>query len=888
MWYRRETDDCIKELGTSASGLTERAAKKRLEEFGPNMLEEIKRVSPVEIFVNQFKNVLIAILIVAVIFSAFIGKTLDAAVIMAIVFFVAILGFVQEYRAEKAIEALKSITAPRARVMREGRVMEIWSKDVVPGDIIILETGDRIPADARLIEGIEMRTDEASLTGESTPVEKDPCTIEEEAGIGDQENMVFTATTVTHGRGKALVTSTGMKTEFGKIAEMLQAVEEPPTPLQQRLDYVGKWLGIAVIAVVSIVATLEIVVRGEPPVEMLIWGIALAVAAVPEALPAVVTGGLAIGVQRMSKRNAIVRKLPAVETLGATSVICSDKTGTLTKNEMLVRELLAGGKSLKVTGEGFEPRGEFYYRKTRFEPDESLGLLLRIGVLCNNSHLVETNGFSIEGDPTEGALLVSAAKAEIGREKSEEEYPREWEFPFSSERKLMTTIHHTPEGSRIAFIKGAPEALLNLSTHVHSSEGTKKLDDETREKILHINDEMASGALRVLAMAYRELPEKEKYSQDEVERELVFVGLQGMIDAPREDAIKAIKVTKRAGIRTVMITGDNKTTAVAVGREVGLLEGGRVLTGIELDALDDEELEKLVEDVSVYARVSPAHKIRIIKALKSRGDIVAMTGDGVNDAPALKMADIGIAMGITGTEVTKEASDMVLVDDNFATIVAAVEEGRAIYDNIRKYLLFLLSCNVAEIMTMFIAGLLNWPLPLLAIHLLYINLATDGLPAIALGIDPPAKDIMRRPPRSPRESIFKRLRIFIAGMSIYITLGMLLIFYWALQRTSIEGARTIVFASLIMLELFNAFNCRSLHRSILRIGPLKNKWLNLAVVWEFILLNVVIFVALFNPLIHTVPISFVEYAVVFALGFSIVIFMELWKRAGWGLSMHAR
>jgi Ca2+-transporting ATPase len=794
--------------------------------------------------------------------SAFIGKTIDAMAILAIVFLVAILGFVQEYRAEKAIEALKSIAAPQARVLREGKVMKIWSKDVVPGDIIILETGDRVPADARLIEGIELKADEASLTGGSTPVEKSPEAIGEEVGIGDQKNMVFTSTTVTYGRGKALVTSTGMKTEFGKIAQMIQEVEEPPTPLQQRLDYVGKWLGIAVVAVVLIVATLEIVVRGEPPVEMLIWGIA-------------------IGVQRMSKKNAIVRKLPVVETLGATSVICSDKTGTLTKNEMLVRELLVGNKRLKVTGEGFKPKGEFYYRNRRFEPEESLELLLRIGALCNNSHLVEKNGFSIEGDPTEGALLVSAAKAKIGREKSEEEYPRKWEFPFSSERKLMTTIHETANGNYVAFVKGAPEALIKLSTHIHCPKGTKGLND-AREKILRINDEMASGALRVLGVAYRELPKKEKYSQEAVEKELTFVGLQGMIDAPREDAIKAIKVTNRAGIKTIMITGDNRTTAVAVAKELGLLEGGnKVLTGVELDALSDGDLEKRAEDVSVYARVSPAHKIRIIKALKNNGHIVAMTGDGVNDAPALKKADIGIAMGITGTDVTKEASDIVLVDDNFATIVAAVEEGRAIYDNIKKYLVFLISCNVGEILTMFIAGLLNWPMPLLAIHLLYVNLATDGLPAIALGVDPPARDIMRRPPRSPKESIFKRLRIFIAGMCIYITLGMLLVFYWALQRTSLDAARTIVFASLIMLELFNAFNCRSLEHSIFKIGPLKNKWLNLAVVWEFILLNVVIFVAIFNPWVHTVPISLVEYAVVFAVGFSVIVFVELWKRSPW-------
>jgi len=795
-------EEVLKKLKSNLKGLSEEEAKKRLEQYGLNELVAAKKISPLKIFLEQFKDVLVIILIIATVISMLIGEILEASVIMAIVFACVILGFTQEYRAEKALEALKKLAAPTATVLRNGRIMEIPAKEVVPGDIILIEAGDRIPADARLIEAIDLRVDEAVLTGESIPVPKSTEPLPEaKMPVADRRNMVFMGTHITYGRGKAVVTATGMNTEFGKIASMLQYVEEEKTPLQERLEHVGKWLGILCLVVCFAVAALGIF-RGLPPLEMFIWGVSLAVAAVPEALPAVVTISLAVGVQRMVKRNAIVRKLYAVETLGCVNVICSDKTGTITKNEMTVREIYVDDKIIKVTGSGFDIKGEFYAENNKINPKNmsDLSLVLRIGALCNNAQLETKSEETVfVGDPTEVALLVSAVKAGMDLKELNKKYPRVGELPFDSVRKRMTTIHITPEGEKVAYVKGAPEVILQLCSHIYSNGEVKRLTEEKRQQLLEIVQEMASRALRVLAMAYRKLDKTENYGTETIEKDLIFVGLQGMIDPPREEVIPAMKLCQEAGIKVVMVTGDHKLTAVAVAKEIGLLketsEDKCVLTGAELDEISDEELEKIVDDISVYARVSPEHKVRIVNALKKRGYVVAMTGDGVNDAPAVKRADVGIAMGIKGTDVTKEASEMILADDNFATIVAAVEEGRGIYDNIKKYLMYLLSCNVGEILLMFVASLLGLPLPLLAIHILLINLTTDGLPAIALSIDPPDPDIMKRSPRDPRESVFTpRIKGIIGlGGSLMAIIGIPL-FAWTYFRTSnLLYVQTLIF-----------------------------------------------------------------------------------------------
>ena len=889
IWHAMGVGEALEKLQTSRDGLQHEEAKRRLMEFGPNELVEKKKISPLKIFASQFKNFLILILLAAVAISAVIGEFIDAIVIFAIVIACAILGFVQEYRAERLMDALKRMAAAKARVIRGGEEIEIPARELVPGDIIVLRAGDRISADSRLIEALNLKADEAPLTGESVPVEKQTESTKKDATVGDRKNMVFMGTDATYGRGKAVVVATGMNTEFGKIAEMVQAVEEPPTPLESRLEKMGKflvWILIITCAIVTVVG----IARGQPIMKMFILGVALAVAAVPEALPAVVTVALAIGMQRMAKRNAIVRKLPAVETLGCTTVICSDKTGTLTRNEMTVRRLFVNDKTIAVTGEGYEPKGEFWIESSNEkhvisdpQKDDSIALLLRIATLCNDARLKSTDGaWTIEGDPTEGALTVAAAKAGI-QEKLNTQYPRIGEVPFTSERKLMSTVHTTPEGKKVAYVKGAPEVILEKCAFVFKKGEKRKLSQTEKEAILDINKKMASEALRMLGMAYKELPDtKERFPQEDVENNLIFVGLTGMIDAPREEAIEAVKKCKRAGIKVIMITGDNKDTAMAVGKELGL-NGGRVMTGAEIDIISDEELEKIVEDISIYARVSPEHKMRIVKALKRRGHIVAMTGDGVNDAPALKNSDIGVAMGITGTDVAKEASDIVLVDDNFATIVAAVEEGRGIYDNIKKYLVYLLSCNVAEILIIFTAvGIIGLPLPLVAVQLLWVNLLTDGLPALALGVDPTDPDIMDRPPRDPKESVFTRsIKTLIVGMAAIILLGILPLFYWAYggDPSKLIKAQTMAFTALVMFEMFNVFNCKSEKHSIFKVGPFSNRFLVAAVISSIFIQLIVVYVPFFNVLLDTVPLGLLDWVLILAISSTVLVGVEIGKRA---------
>ncbi|MBM3142360.1 MAG: calcium-transporting P-type ATPase, PMR1-type [Chloroflexi bacterium] len=885
-WHNLETPEVLTALNSKRDGLSQEEAQRRLDAFGPNELAEKEKISPWIIFLEQFKNFLIIILLVAVALSAIMGEVADAIVIFVIILFATGLGFVQEYRAERAMEALKRMAAPMASVLRGREETEIPSRELVPGDIIILRTGDRIPADCRLIEAVNLRTDEAPLTGESVPVEKTDRVLPREVSISDRKNIAFMGTAAVYGRGTAVVTATGMATEFGKIAAMLQEVEKEQTPLQINLDKLGKWIGIGALALCFTLAGIG-VLRGHEILEMLIWGVSLAVAAVPEALPAVVTISLALGVQRMVRRHALVRKLPAVEALGCTTFICSDKTGTLTQDQMTIRRLYVDGKLIDITGVGYEPKGEFHLdgKALNTEGDTALQMLLQIGSLCNDTSLTSANGvWRIKGDPTEGALVVTAAKAGLWQEKLQSQFPRIHEIPFSSETKRMTTVYQTPQG-KIAYSKGAPEVILSSCSRIYRDGKEKELAHEDRKTIMSVAQEMAEDALRVLGLAYKRLTDTAGPT-DGVEQDMVFVGLAGMIDPPREEVKEAVKLCDQAGIRSVMITGDHKLTAVAIAKELGILKEGVALTGAEIDNLSDEEFEALIEKIEVYARVSPAHKLRVIEALVKKGHVVAMTGDGVNDAPALKKADIGVAMGITGTDVSKEAADIILTDDNFASIVAAVEEGRGIFSNIKKYLMYLLSSNLGEILLMAVAilfgpliGLPPGAIPLIAVQILYVNLATDGLPALALSVDPAEPDIMRQKPRPRGQGIFTKPVVTLMSIGgIWSAIVNLAIFKWALDAgKSMMEAQCLCFLCLVLIQFFKAYNFRSDKKSIFEIGMFKNKWLNLAILWEVVLLYIVIEVPFFEAVFNTYPLSVFEWLAVILLAGSIFPVLEIAK-----------
>ncbi len=881
LWHTLPVEAVLSLLESTPDGLTHEEAARRLIQYGPNELQKGRRISPWAIFLQQFKNVLIIILLIAVGLSAILGHSIEAIAIAVIVLFAAGLGFIQEYRAERAIEALRQMAAPTATVLRDGDDGEILARDLVPGDIILLKAGDRVPADARLIEAINLQVMEAALTGESVPVEKHTAPLSNpRLGVGDRKNMVYAGTVVTYGRGRAVVVATGMQTEFGQIAQMLQTIEVGRTPLQENLDKAGHTLARAALVVVLLIVALGLL-RGQPLLEMFVFGIALAVAVVPEALPAVVTISLAIGVQRMARRNALVRRLSAVETLGCTSVICSDKTGTLTRDEMTVRRLYAGGRFFEVSGAGYEPQGSFSENGQVVDPTlPVLQALLRGAVLASDARLVQTNGrWHIKGDPTEGALVVAAAKAGLQKADLDQQFPRVHEIPFTSETKRMTTLHQT-DGGVVAYSKGAPEVILASCAWERTEEGPVPLDDGRRKAILQVAQQMASDALRVLGVAC-----KRDARPEEAEQEMTFLGLVGMIDAPRPEAKAAIQVCREAGIKPVMITGDHPVTAQAVARELGLLTSERVVTGAELDEMSDEELERDVENIAVYARVSPAHKLRVVTALQKRGHVVAMTGDGINDAPALKQADIGVAMGITGTDVSKEAAAMTLLDDNFASIVAAVEEGRVIFGNIKKYLMYLLSSNIGEIGLMAGATLLGLPLPLTAVQILYVNLATDGLPALALSVDPPEPDIMRRKPRNPRTGIFTRPVVTLMTLGgLWSAIVNLSLFTWALNSgRSVAEAMTMTFVSLVLIQFFKAYNFRSDRHSVLN-RPFANKWLNLAILWELLLLNLVVYLPFLHKPFGTFSLPLIDWAIVAGAAFTISPVLELAKwmeRRGW-------
>jgi len=912
-WYNLDVAGVVKSLGSKAEGLTPEEAEKRLAQYGPNELrEEKKRISVWSLVAEQFKSTLIIILMAAVVISVGLGiykligervggmpeEITDAIVIFAIVIACVALGVIEEYRSEKAMEALKKMAALTATVIRESADVEIPARDVVPGDIVVLSTGDKIPADLRLIEAFNLRTDEASLTGESTPVDKVTQVIDgAEVAIGDRKNMVYSGTTVTYGRGKGIAVATGMQTEFGRIAAMLQEVEEEKTPLEKNLDKVGKWIGYACLGVVAIVAGLVLVrtlistgaITGGVFLQMFIWGVSLAVAAVPEALPAVVVISLSLGVRRMVKRHALVRRLAAVETLGCTTVICSDKTGTLTEDQMTVRQIYAGGKLINVSGVGYEPRGQFQLdgKAMDVSQDTAVQTLMKINTLCNDTRLVSVDGvWNIKGDSTEGALVVVSAKAGLSQEEAHDKFPRIDEIPFSSERKRMTTIHSTPDG-KVAYSKGAPEIILDSCSYILTDSKEEPLTEKDKAQVLDTAKQMAGEALRVLGMAYKRFPEMPACKEDS-ETGMVFVGLAGMIDPPREEVKEAIRLCDKAGIKSVMITGDHKLTAMAVAKELGLLKKGIAVTGAELDKLTDEEFEKNVEDIEVYARVSPAHKLRVIEAFDKKGEIVAMTGDGVNDAPALKKADIGVAMGITGTDVSKEAAAMVLTDDNFASIVAAVEEGRGIFQNIKKYLMYLLSCNVGEVLIMFAAGLMGLPLPLIAIHLLWVNLTTDGLPALALGVDPSDPDTMEQPPRDPKSSIFSGNMIaVISAVGVAMPATMIPMFLWKLTSEGgswrdlsnplIPEAQTMVLCTMVLFELFRSLACRSEIHSVFKVGVFANKWLIYAIISSIAMLMVVLYVPALQGPFHTVHMGWEDWKLMIPISLSGFVLAEIAK-----------
>ncbi|MBI2578079.1 MAG: calcium-transporting P-type ATPase, PMR1-type [Candidatus Aenigmarchaeota archaeon] len=842
-WHKIAADEAFGALESSPKGLSDEEVAKRLVRYGHNEIREKKRTPSWIQFLRQFNNVLVLILIAASAVSAYLGELLDASVIMAIVFLNAILGFIQERRAEKALEALKRMAAPKSEVIRDGKVSEINSRELVPGDLIILKVGDKVPADCRITEALNLKADEAVLTGESLPVPKNTSAMKDGKSVADRKNMLFSGTTIVYGSCKALVVETGMRTEFGKIASLLQQEQEIKTPLQQKLEELGKGLGIIILAICAVVFFAGFL-QGRDALEMFLIAVSLAVAAIPEGLPAIVTITLAIGLTKMAKKNAIIRKLPSAETLGSTTVVCSDKTGTLTMSQMTVKKLYADGEVIDVTGEGYDTKGAFMRSGKEIKISETARMLLETGKLCNDAVI----GDRVIGDPTEAALLVSASKA--GVHDLRDKYRRTGEIPFESERKMMSVVYDI--SGRTMYTKGAPEEVLKKCVAIMRDGKIDRLTEKDRKEILLANSSFAKNALRVLGFATKKLKPGEKPE----ESKLIFIGLQAMIDPPRPEVADAIDKCKRAGMKVVMITGDHRETAVAIAKELGMLGSGSLaLTGEELDDLDDKKFEDIVEEVTVYARVSPEHKVRITDALKKKGHVVAMTGDGVNDAPALKRSDIGIAMGITGTDVTKEASDMVLTDDNFATIVTAIEEGRTIYDNIRKFVLYLLSCNIGEVIVIFTSILINLPLPLFPIQLLWLNLVTDGLPALALGFEPPEADVMNRPPRNPKDKVLnKRVMFVIIAVGLIMALGTLAMFYIELGRNGEAKARTVAFTTLVMAEMAVALNLRT-EKSLLKINPFGNKKMLLAIASSVLLHLMIVYVPFFNAIFDTVPLD---------------------------------
>ena len=908
-WHALSREDVLEKLGSRfEEGLSSQQAKSRLEKFGPNELEEGEKITFWQMVFDQLNNFVVIMLIVASVISALLGETVDAVAIITIVVLNTIMGVVQEGRAQQELEALKKMASPEAQVLRDGHRATVPARELVPGDIVFLETGNFVPADARLLEAINLRIEEAALTGESVPVEKNAASVmDTDVPLGDRKNTAFSGTVVTYGRGRGVVVSTGMYTQLGLIAKMLQSVEAEETPLQRRLDQLGKTLGYATLVISALVFVAGIIEAGMPivldrVVDLFMVAVSLAIAAVPEGLPAVVTISLALGMREMIKRHALIRKLASVETLGSATVICSDKTGTLTQNAMTVTRVWVDGKTLQITGGGYSPEGEFMDDGQKVDMQKYPGITtsLWVGTLNNDAQLEEfeedgNKRYRIVGDPTEGSILVAAAKAGARAPELNRAYPRSGEIPFDSERKRMVTVHEVKKPqednispfdrkngkeSYVIAVKGAPDVVLKLCDRYQKMDNTSvALDEKKRNEILAANDDMTKGALRVLGMAYRVVSAKpEQVDSDHLEKDLVFAGLVGMIDPAREEVKPALQKALGAGIRTVMITGDYPNTAKAIAESIGLLRPGhKVKTGADVDGMSEEELKKEVDEIDVYARVSPEHKMRIVNAMKANDEIVAMTGDGVNDAPAIKAADIGVAMGITGTDVAKETADMVLTDDNYASIVSAVEQGRIIYSNIRKFVYFLISCNMAEIMIIFIPtvfGRLLFPRaaemglasPLEPIQLLWLNLVTDGAPALALGTEKGDPDIMDQPPRPPKEPIINRfMQLGVAAQTVAITVTTLIAYAIGLQQPDPRYAETLAFATLVFSELIRAFTARSERYPILKIGLFSSKWMNLAVLASAALMLAVLYVPFLQEIFNTVSLGWPEWRLIIPL-----------------------
>jgi Ca2+-transporting ATPase len=879
-YYSIPAEQVLQEFESSRNGLASPEAKARLLRYGPNLLTGKKKTLPIVVFLQQFLSPLIYVLLIAGVISIIAGHITDAIVVFGVLLINAVIGFLQETRAEKAMEALIRMAAPKARVRRDGVTKNIAAQDIVPGDIMLLETGDKVPADGRLLEASNLKLSEAILTGESVPVDKHTGALKDELSIPYRKNMVFMGTVVAYGRATAVATETGMNTEMGKIATSIRDVKPEKTPVQKSISRLSRYLIILFLGACALLVIAGLV-KGLDWLEVFLLAVAAAVSAIPEGLPAVVTVVLAVGMRIMAARKAVIRKLVAVETLGSATVICSDKTGTLTLNQMTVRRMYVGGSWVDVTGEGYLVDGDFSVegKKVDIKEHSALGLHLRIGVLCNDAtiSMEEDQCCSVYGDPTEGALVVAAAKAGITREKLDMDYPRVDEIPFQSEKLYMATLH-PGNGGHVAYVKGAPEKILSLSEYVLQDGNKKPLDETEKQAILEANNAMAGDALRVIATAYIDLPgEISDLEEEHIKGKLVFVGLSGMDDPPREEARESIRLCRQAGIKVIMITGDNKLTAESIARQLEMPEG-RAITGVELAEMSDEELARQVEDISVFARIEPIQKLRIVNALKSRGHVVAMTGDGVNDAPALKAANIGIAMGITGTDVAKEAGDMTLADDNFASVVAAVDEGRVIFNRLRNVVFLLISTNFGEMLALIVTILFLGEAPLLAVQIIWVNVVTDTALAIPLGLEPKSGDELKQPPRHSSVGIlFPGMILRILFMSGLMGIGIFLVFNWAQTVYSLEEARAIAFCTMVMFEWLRAFNARSDEYTVFKLGLFKNRWLVLSVSVAILLQLAVIYLPPLQTAFQTVPLAIDRWGIIILAGGSLFVIEELRK-----------
>jgi Ca2+-transporting ATPase len=883
-WFKLTVQEAFDTLKSRRSGLTEEEARAQRLRCGPNELQRKKKTSPFVALLKQFISPLIYVLLAAGIVTLVVGHYLDASVIFVVLLANAVIGYVQEARAEQAMEALLQMAAPQAKVRRDGTVCLIPAKDIVPGDVIILESGDKVPADAMLIEVSNLKVNESVLTGESVAADKHTSPLREDVPLAERKNMVHMGTIISYGRATAVVTTTGMSTEMGKIAQAIKEVKVEKTPLQKSLERLSKFLVVTLLTICALLVVVGLLQK-LPALDIFLIAVAAAVSAIPEGLPAVVTVVLAIGMRTMARRNAIIRKLAAVESLGSATVICTDKTGTLTENQMTVRRIVVNGQVIEVTGEPGELAGEFLLngKPVKAEDVASLPLLLRIGALCNDALLSVSDDkrYSFLGDPTEGALVVVAAKANLDKENLQVASPRLDEIPFQSERLYMATLH-PHDGKRVAYVKGATERLLSLSQHYLNNNGqVVPLQEAQAQAIREANQAMAGDAIRVIAMAYAELPaDTVELDNVDLRGNLVFVGLAGMDDPPRQEAIKAIAQCREAGIKVIMITGDNKLTAESVARQLGM-PPGKAIVGAELAKMSDDELENVVEDVAIFARVEPLHKLRIVNALKKRGHVVAMTGDGVNDAPALKTANIGVSMGITGTDVAKEASDMVLADDNFASIVAAVDEGRAIFTRLRNVLFFLLSTNFGELLVLLLSLIFVGQAPLLAVQIIWVNLMTDTAVGLPLGLEPKVGDELKQPPRHPKVGlIYQGLIMRIAFLAGMMSLGVFAIFAWTYHSKGadhLEEAQTMAFCTLVAFQWFSALNARSEEHTVLKLGFFRNRYLLICIALAVALQMAVVYTPFLQEAFGTVALSIWDWAVIFGAAGALFLIEELRK-----------